>query len=411
MSTLTLARTLWSRARGLGLVAALALPGSALAAQELPAPRFQLAPGDVVEVSVFANEALSGQYPVREDGSLALHLIGAIPAAGLTPGEFEALLRERLAPIIPAPVSATVAVARWRPVAVLGAVAQPGLYDFSSGLDVTRAVALAGGAARLAADAPVTLALRVTEEAGRYQALKSRLAALLTEESRLLQERAGETAVPPPPEAAQLIGAGPAAAIAAEQQRLLALRARLHEIRTAGEEERRQLALTEAQSYADRRALSQRQVEVTERDLDNQLRLQEQGLSVASRVLQVNLAVDQYRSAELEAAAFEAAARQSASAAASMGRALVSQREEEITQRLAQVRQEIAETRATMAASRDILAEFGGGTGLADAATPPRYLVTRRIDGAPQLFDATPLSLLQPGDTLEVVPLAPDAAP
>lgn len=199
--------------------------------------------------------------------------------------------------------------------------------------------------------------------------------------------------------------------MAAEQQRLLALRARLHEIRTAGEEERRQLALTEAQSYADRRALSQRQVEVTERDLDNQLRLQEQGLSVASRVLQVNLAVDQYRSAELEAAAFEAAARQSASAAASMGRALISQREEEITQRLAQLQQEIAETRATMAASRDILAEFGGGTGLADAVTPPRYLVTRRIDGAPQLFDATPLSLLQPGDTLEVVPLAPGAAP
>ncbi len=128
-------------------------------------------------------------------------------------------------------------------------------------------------------------------------------------------------------------------------------------------------------------------------------------------MLQVNLAVDQYRSAELEAAAFEAAARQSASAAASMGRALISQREEEITQRLTQLRQEIAETRATMAASREILAEFGGGTGLADAATPPRYLVTRRIDGAAQLFDATPLSLLQPGDTLEVVPLAPDAAP
>lgn len=402
----------WRRLREMaGLAAALALLGSALSAQDLPDPRFVLAPGDVVDVSVFANEALSGQYPVREDGSLALHLVGALRAEGLTPAEFETLLRERLLPILPEPVSATVTVARWRPVAVLGAVAQPGLYDFGSGLDVTRAVALAGGEARLAADAPATLAIRIAEETGRYRGLGARLAALLLEETRLLQERAGASDVPVPPEAGRLVGADTAARLADEQQRLLALRDHIHRIRTEGEGEREQLALTEAQSYADRRTISQRQVEATERDLASQLRLQEQGLSVASRVLQVNLAVDQYRSNELEAAAFEAAARQSASAAASMARALASQREEAITERLVQVRQDITETRATMAASRAILAEFGGGAGLADALAPPRYLVTRRIEAEAQRFDATPLSLLQPGDTLEVVPTAPDGEP
>lgn len=387
----------------LRLAAALALLNSAAVAEGLPPPQFRLAPGDVVSISIFANDALSGQYAVREDGVLALHLVGSLPVEGMTPDEFDEMLRERLRPIMQEPISTVVEIARWRPVAVLGAVSQPGVYDYDAGLDVMRAVALAGGSARLAADAPATQAMRVTEEAGRYQGLKARLAALLTEESRLLQERAGGSGVPVPPEAIRLVGAEMAERMAEEQERLMVLRGQIHEIRTAGEGEREQLALSEAQSYADRRAISQRQVEATERDLENQLSLQEQGLSVTSRVLQVTLTVDQYRSNELEAAAFEAAARQSASAAASAARGLASQRAEAIVERLAQVRQEITETRATMTASRNILTTFGGGSDLADAATPPRYLVTRRTDSVARTFSATPTSLLQPGDTLEVV--------
>ena len=392
------------------LLAGLVLAGAA-AAQDLPPPEFRLAPGDRITVSVFANDALSGNYPVREDGTVALHLVGPLPSEGLTPEEFGDLLRERLRPIMPEPVSATVAVSHWRPVAVLGTVARPGIYEFGNGLDVMRATALAGGTSRLAADAPVTQAIRVTEEAGRHQGLKVRLASLLLEESRLLQERAGGDDVPVPAEVERLVGRPAATGMAAEQQRLMAARRQIHDIRSTGEEEREQLALTEAQSFADRRVISRRQVEATEQEQANQKALEERGLSVASRMLQVDLSVDQYRSNELEAAAFEAAARQNASAAASAARGLVSQREEDITARLTDIRQQIAETRATLAASRNILTEFGGGIGLWDGTAVPRYLVTRRMDGVAHSFTATPTSLLQPGDTLEVVLDPPDPGP
>ncbi|WP_096785391.1 polysaccharide biosynthesis/export family protein [Rhodobacter sp. CZR27] len=392
------------------LAIALALATTVALAEDLPEPQFRLAPGDVIAISIFANNDLSGSYPLREDGSIALHLIGSLPVGGRTPAEVEQMLRDRLKTIIPEPISTTVSVSRWRPVALLGAVAQPGMYEFSSGLDVMRAVALAGGSLRLAADAPVSQAMRVTEEAGRYLGMKARLAALLLEESRLLQERAGATDLPVPPEVERLVGAETAAQLAEEQVRLMDLRRQLHEIRTQGEEERAGLSLIEAQSFADRRSLSKRQIEEIERDLEKQRSLREQGLTVAARYLEVTLAADQYRSNELEAAAFEAAARQSASAATSAARGLVSQREEEITQRLTEVRQEIAEARATMAASRNLLAEFGGGAGLADPTSEPRYLVTRRAGTQTHTYTAGPVSLLQPGDTLEVI-VDPPALP
>lgn len=388
-------------------LAVLALVAGAARAEELPPPEFRLAPGDEIAVSVFANDALSGRFPVRPDGTVAMHLIGALPARGSTPAEFEGMLRLRLTPIVQEPISTTVTVARWRPVAVTGAVAQPGLYEFSDGLDVMRATALAGGVSRLAADTPMTLALRVTEETGRYQGLKSRLAGLVMEESRLLQERAGAEDVPVPPEVVQLVGQEGAAQLAQEQLHLMQVRRNIHSIRTSGEQEREKLALTEAQFFAERRVLSERQVEVTERDLSTQKTLQEQGLSIASRLLQVSLAVEQYRSNALEAAAYEIGAKQDAGTAANTARGLIDQREEEITQRLAEVRQSITETRATLAASRAILSEFGGGAGLSDAATPPRYVVVRRVNGVAKSYTVEPFSLLQPGDTVEVVPAAP----
>lgn len=385
------------------LAVGLALATTVALAEDLPEPQFRLAPGDVVDISIFANADLSGSYPLREDGSIALHLVGALQVSGSTPAEVEQMLRDRLGSIIPEPISTTVSVSRWRPVALLGVVAQPGLYDYSSGLDVMRAVALAGGLSRLASDAPVTQAMRMTEEAGRHLGLKARLAALLLEEARLLQERAGGADLPIPPEVEQLVGAVTAKRMMEEQVHLMNLRRQIHEIRTQGEEERASLSLIEAQSFAERRSLSQRQIEEIDRDLEKQRSLREQGLAVAARYLEVTLAADQYRSNELEAAAFEAAARQSASAATSAARGLVSQRDEEITQRLTAVRQEIAETRATLAASRNLLVEFGGGAGLADSDAQPRYLVTRRTEAETRTYTATPMSLLQPGDTLEVL--------
>jgi protein involved in polysaccharide export with SLBB domain len=56
-----------------------------------------LMPGDNLWIAVAGEEALSGLFPVRSDGTVWVELIGGIPAAGLPLPVFRENLRQRLA--------------------------------------------------------------------------------------------------------------------------------------------------------------------------------------------------------------------------------------------------------------------------------------------------------------------------
>src|SRR5690606_26106908 len=65
----------------------LALGGCSLwqGAPPPPAPRTDvLAPGDNVWITVAGEESLSGLYPVRQDGTVWMEMLGALPAAGVS---------------------------------------------------------------------------------------------------------------------------------------------------------------------------------------------------------------------------------------------------------------------------------------------------------------------------------------
>jgi protein involved in polysaccharide export with SLBB domain len=85
--------------RPLLLVLALALGGCSLwrGAPPPPAPRTEmLQPGDNLWIAVAGEEALSGLFPVRGDGTIWMGLIGAVPAAGQTLPAVQESLRQRL---------------------------------------------------------------------------------------------------------------------------------------------------------------------------------------------------------------------------------------------------------------------------------------------------------------------------
>ncbi len=114
-----------------------ALPGSA---------GYRIGPDDVVEVSVWRNEALSRTVPVRPDGFISLPLINDIQAAGLTPMELRQLLAQKLTTYIPSPeVSVIVREVHSAKVSVLGEVAHPGLYELRGPTTVLEILAHAGG--------------------------------------------------------------------------------------------------------------------------------------------------------------------------------------------------------------------------------------------------------------------------
>jgi protein involved in polysaccharide export with SLBB domain len=107
---------------------------------------YHLGPGDRLEIRVLGADELNGQYSVQDDGTLRMLMVGAVPAAGLTPEEVQANIEGKLRAgrYITQP-HASVAVLNYRPFYILGEVASPGGYAYVSGMKVLSAVAAAHG--------------------------------------------------------------------------------------------------------------------------------------------------------------------------------------------------------------------------------------------------------------------------
>lgn len=119
---------------------------------ELIAPsEFPLGPEDVLRVTVWKSQDLSGEVTIRPDGTITLPLIGDVPAAGLTANVLAKRISERLTEYISSPV-VTVQVKEVNSyfIYVLGEVVRPGKYPLKSYANVMQGISLAGGFAPFA---------------------------------------------------------------------------------------------------------------------------------------------------------------------------------------------------------------------------------------------------------------------
>ena len=121
-----------------------------------PDPRkqeFLLGPSDVLRVNVWRNPDLSGDATVRPDGTIAMPLVGEIPAAGRTAAQVRAEISKRLQAYVKeesnnVTVSVT-AINSYRFV-VNGNVERTGAYTSNRYVTVSEAIAMAGGPNRFA---------------------------------------------------------------------------------------------------------------------------------------------------------------------------------------------------------------------------------------------------------------------
>ncbi len=109
--------------------------------------RYKVGAGDVVQLQIYGEAALSGKYPINDAGALDLPLVGAIEVLGLTAAEVAARVRERLmAGYVRDPkVTAWVDAFQSQPVQVLGAVGKPGTYYLRAETTVLELLGQAGG--------------------------------------------------------------------------------------------------------------------------------------------------------------------------------------------------------------------------------------------------------------------------
>jgi polysaccharide export outer membrane protein len=102
--------------------------------------------GDLIEIVVWKNEDLSGEFRVRPDGKFSMSLIGDVMASGKTTDEINDQIATQLKQFVDSPyVSTIVREATSNRVYILGEVVTPGVYPIEGSLTVLQALALAGG--------------------------------------------------------------------------------------------------------------------------------------------------------------------------------------------------------------------------------------------------------------------------
>lgn len=106
---------------------------------------YRLGAGDKLQIDVFNQEDLTGEYTLDGDGRFTMHLIGKISAAGMTPTDLEVLLVSKLKPDYLVNPRISVRVQNFRPFYIIGEVKKPSSYAYVDGMTYLTSVAIAGG--------------------------------------------------------------------------------------------------------------------------------------------------------------------------------------------------------------------------------------------------------------------------
>ena len=111
---------------------------------------YQLGSGDRINIDVFREADLSGEVSVESSGNINYPLVGYISAVGLTPQQLEQDITKRLRNGFLRNPEVRVSVVRYRPIFITGAVRNTGVFQYSEGLTVEKALTLASGLTPLA---------------------------------------------------------------------------------------------------------------------------------------------------------------------------------------------------------------------------------------------------------------------
>jgi polysaccharide biosynthesis/export protein len=115
--------------------------------KDLTAPEgYSIGPGDVLDISVWKEDALTKLLTVLPDGKIAFPLIGEVQAADRTVAQLKKEIETKLERFVPDPVlSVGVHQVNSLLIYVIGRVNQPGRFVLNTNINVLQALAMAGG--------------------------------------------------------------------------------------------------------------------------------------------------------------------------------------------------------------------------------------------------------------------------
>lgn len=359
---------------------------------------WQPAEGTVRDWSV-----VGGDYAVGPGGTISLPFIGELAVAGKTTAEVADDIAQRLQNkfALRTEPSASVEIAKFRPVYLTGDVTTPGEYPFVPNMTVLKAVSLAGGLRR--SDAGQRFARDFINASGNAAVFGSERGRLIARKARLLAEiqRSDEIAMPP-----SLEKVPNAQALLTSETALMKSRRERYELQLKALAELRQLLESEVKSLGQKAETQQEQLELVKRDRDRISRLSEQGLATSQRRLSIEERTADVESTLLDIDTASLRAKQDISKANQDEINLRNDWEAQRAKELQDTEAELEKLELELATSRQLMSEALSQSAEAlkfDATVASiKYVVVRDDGTGPKEVAVEEFSALKPGDVVKV---------
>ncbi|GAB1580863.1 polysaccharide biosynthesis/export family protein [Phyllobacterium phragmitis] len=390
------------RLRGASALAGLLWLGTlpALAAE---AGGYRINPSDVLQITVFGQADLTGQYPVGPDGSIGYPIVGNVAVSGMTPKEVGERLGKALAQHMPG-LTVTATISQYAPVFVLGDIRTPGKYEYRPGMIALELLALGGGAGK--GEAPsVTAGMQMISAQQEYADLQLQMFALQVKRARTeaeLEGRPFEYGLPATANAQD----------EQQKQRVINGEMMLFEIRrnTLAAEERALQAQVE--SYSDEiRTLQESirlhndEIALLQENVNSSRTLVDRGLAAKTSLREMERELSSTRRDALELGSFLARARQNQLAVKQRIASLGDVRRNESAASLQEIDLNLARMKRKSQSLLDSMAEIAkasGNVSSADIARKMTFTVLRNDGNGYQEIAANERSEIRPGDILRV---------
>ena len=106
---------------------------------------YKLGPGDILKISVYGEDKLTGAYTIDGNGEIDLPLIGSLKAQGIGVDALRQHIVAKLAQGYLKDPNVTIEMKKFRPFYIMGEIQDPGGYEYVNGISVRNAVAISGG--------------------------------------------------------------------------------------------------------------------------------------------------------------------------------------------------------------------------------------------------------------------------
>lgn len=399
--TLSLQRLHLAARSRLALVLALGLSAVILglsllpAAAQSPTEPYRVGAGDVLQVTVYGETGLSGEFTVGSDGTIAYPILGNVLVAGLSSAKIAEKMDKALADYVPAP-AVTASVARYAPVFIVGDVEKPGRYEYRPGMTALELVALGGGVRRTPAEDGAWLIAARQE----YLDLELQIFARQVRRARLKAELDGAAFD-------YALQAEPDPDMRDVKRRLMEGERVLFDVRRATLASEDEALAAQEQSYGDEIKqltasikLHDEEIKLLEQDVFSTRDLAERGLTAKSNLRETERRLSSARRDALELRSFLARATQNRLALGQRRAALVETRRREAAQEMQEIDTALARMRARRGVLFEAISEAMLGGNPEEGRPRLSFSIVSAVSDGFGEVPAGELALLRPGDIL-----------